>query len=70
MTFENNRREAACLAYRHTTCRRRYTAASREPALINERNAGRISSYPILSYFTEFLDNEEIFPKRIRVAGN
>lgn len=32
--------------------------------LITIRNAGRTSSYPILSYFTGFLYNRNIFPER------
>lgn len=38
--------------------------------LINKRNAERTSSYPILSYFTGFFYNKDIFPESITVAGN
>jgi hypothetical protein len=38
--------------------------------LITKWNAGRTSSYPILSYFTGFLYNKDIFPESIAVAGN
>jgi hypothetical protein len=38
--------------------------------LITKWNAGRTSSYPILSYFTGFLYNKDIFPENIAVAGN
>jgi len=38
--------------------------------LITKWNAGRTSSYPILSYFTGFLYNKDIFPESIARAGN